>query len=64
MMKDASTALCVFQLLIACKSYNKLSHVVEIADFCGLMNSLRFSATSAYHFLLYCKLFIAAHKVI
>ena len=63
MMKDASTAFCVFQLLIACKSYNKLSHVVEIDDFCGLMNSLRFSVTSANHFLLYCKLFIAAHKV-
>ena len=62
MMKDASTAFCDVEVLVVCKSGNKLPFFVEIVDFCSLI-CLRFSVTSARHFLLCCKLFLVAYIV-
>ena len=59
MMKDASTAFCDVEVLVVCKSCNKLPFFVEIVDFYSLI-CLRFSVTSAHHFLLCCKLFVVA----
>ena len=61
-MKDASTAFCDVEVLVVCKSCNKLPFFVEIVDFCSLI-CLRFSVTSAHHFLLCCKLFVVAYIV-
>ena len=61
MMKDASTAFCDVEVLVVCKSCNKLPFFVEIVDFCSLI-CLRFSVTSTHHFL-YCKLFVVAFIV-